>query len=75
VYVLQDELLMSAALEFAIYNAQRPLLPGRLPSRSVHAPARRVARTLVCLGRQVRRGCCRTRKQPLHSLPAWLHVG
>uniref|UniRef100_A0A383VEV2 C2 NT-type domain-containing protein n=1 Tax=Tetradesmus obliquus TaxID=3088 RepID=A0A383VEV2_TETOB len=49
---LQDELLMSAAVEFAIYNAQRPLLPGRLPSRSVHAPARRIARTLVCLGRQ-----------------------
>jgi hypothetical protein len=45
---------MSAAVEFAIYNAQRPLLPGRLPSRSVHAPARRIARTLVCLGRQVR---------------------
>lgn len=50
---LQDELLMSAATEFAIYNAQRPLLPSRLPTRSVHAPARRIARTLVCLGRQV----------------------
>jgi hypothetical protein len=49
---------MSAAVEFAIYNAQRPLLPGRLPSRSVHAPARRIARTLVCLGRQVRVCIC-----------------
>eukprot|EP00878_Enallax_costatus_P020355 GHUV01021510.1.p1 GENE.GHUV01021510.1~~GHUV01021510.1.p1 ORF type:complete len:707 (+),score=273.69 GHUV01021510.1:214-2121(+) len=49
---LQDELLMAAATEFAIYNAQRPLLPGRQLSRSIHAPARRIARTLVCLGRQ-----------------------
>ncbi|KAF8057725.1 hypothetical protein HT031_005909 [Scenedesmus sp. PABB004] len=49
---LQDELLMAAAAEFAIYNAQRALLPGRSAARSVHAPARRIARTLVCLGRQ-----------------------
>eukprot|EP00879_Flechtneria_rotunda_P021606 GHRR01022773.1.p1 GENE.GHRR01022773.1~~GHRR01022773.1.p1 ORF type:complete len:562 (+),score=210.02 GHRR01022773.1:1856-3541(+) len=52
VSTLQDELLMAAAMEFALYSAQRPLLPGRVPSRLIHAPARRVARTLVTLGRQ-----------------------
>jgi hypothetical protein len=51
--VLQDELLLAAATEFAIYNAQRHLLPARSPIRAVHAPARRIARTMVCLGRQV----------------------
>jgi hypothetical protein len=51
---VQDELLLAAATEFAIYNAQRHLLPSRSPIRAVHSPARRIARTLVCLGRQVR---------------------
>jgi hypothetical protein len=51
--LLQDELLLAAATEFAIYNAQRHLLPARSPIRAVHAPARRIARTMVCLGRQV----------------------
>ena len=50
----QDELLMAAGIEFAVYNAQRPLLPTRTSTRCVHTPARRIARTLVCLGRQVR---------------------
>jgi hypothetical protein len=51
---MQDELLLAAAQEFAIYNAKRSLRPGRSMARAVHAPARRIARTLVCLGRQVR---------------------
>lgn len=45
---------MAAGIEFAVYNAQRPLLPTRTSTRCVHTPARRIARTLVCLGRQVR---------------------
>jgi hypothetical protein len=54
----QDELLLGAATEFAIYNAHRQLVTGRPPNRAVHAPARRIARTLVCLGRQVRWLAC-----------------
>lgn len=50
---------MSAATEAAIHAAQRQLLPGRSPMRVVHAPARRIARTLVCLGRQVRGAAAR----------------
>jgi hypothetical protein len=55
---MQDELLVAGAQEFALYNAQRSLRPGRNAARAIHAPARRIARTLVCLGRQVgqRRG-------------------
>lgn len=48
----QDELLTAAAMEFCLYLAQHPVVLGRKASRAVHAPARRVARTLVCLGRQ-----------------------
>lgn len=50
---LQDELLIAAAVEFGVYNGSRALLPGRAPGRVIHSPARRIARTLVCLGRQV----------------------
>lgn len=50
---MQDELLVAGAQEFALYNAQRSLRPGRNAARAIHAPARRIARTLVCLGRQV----------------------
>eukprot|EP00877_Chromochloris_zofingiensis_P005908 jgi/Chrzof1/1570/Cz10g12240.t1 len=49
---LQDELLIAAAVEFGVYNGSRALLPGRAPGRVIHSPARRIARTLVCLGRQ-----------------------
>jgi hypothetical protein len=46
---MHDELLTSAAIEFAVLSAARP--SSRASPRAIHAPARRVARTVVCLGR------------------------
>jgi hypothetical protein len=54
---MHDELLTAAAIEFALYSAMRPLLllqrgPAAAAAKNAaHAPARRIARTLVCLGR------------------------
>ncbi|KAI8469921.1 MAG: hypothetical protein J3K34DRAFT_511741 [Monoraphidium minutum] len=46
------EMLAAAATEVAVHLGRRALVPGRGAARAAHAPARRIVRTLVCLGHQ-----------------------